>query len=267
MCTETPLFEFSRPAFERQKTVQALTRCWIPGKTEWRWAVHTWRCRGSWTWLWRQNHAVSVFPCWKQPSHVHGGNSITKTVMSKFLGAWLFPVEEKKLHACLRNDSCFTGNFSMFQKHTLVAIQDFCFHFAPLKCTWDTDWQCLTHGINTWRINMEWKFNYRYITHENKLCVAKNASLTSNVLHGDGAGSSKLSWHPEGFVTELLVHQSTFWRGNRLRLKIKHSKRLQEASEKFWYTAPSDSPPSLAVFSSKWTEYREKMATATRRIL
>lgn len=33
------------------------------------------------------------------------------------------------------------------------------------------------------------------------------ATLTSDVLHGDGAGSGELPRHPEGFVPELLVHQ------------------------------------------------------------
>lgn len=31
--------------------------------------------------------------------------------------------------------------------------------------------------------------------------------LTSDVLHGDGAGGGELPRHPEGFVPELLVHQ------------------------------------------------------------
>lgn len=34
-------------------------------------------------------------------------------------------------------------------------------------------------------------------------------SLTSDVLHGDGAGSSEFPRHPEGFVTQLLIHQCT----------------------------------------------------------
>ena len=32
-------------------------------------------------------------------------------------------------------------------------------------------------------------------------------TLTSDVLHGDGAGSGELPRHPEGFVPELLIHQ------------------------------------------------------------
>lgn len=35
-------------------------------------------------------------------------------------------------------------------------------------------------------------------------------SLTSNVLHGDGAGSSEFARNPEGFVTQLLIHPCTF---------------------------------------------------------
>lgn len=34
--------------------------------------------------------------------------------------------------------------------------------------------------------------------------------LTSNVLHGDGAGSSEFPRHSKGFVTQLLVHQRTY---------------------------------------------------------
>ena len=34
--------------------------------------------------------------------------------------------------------------------------------------------------------------------------------LTSDVLHGDGDGGGEFPRHPEGFVTQLLVHQRTF---------------------------------------------------------
>ncbi len=44
-------------------------------------------------------------------------------------------------------------------------------------------------------------------------------SLTSDVLHGDGAGSGELPRHPEGFVTQLLVHQCTSFIG-RLQQQV-----------------------------------------------
>lgn len=88
-------------------------------------------------------------------------------------------------------------------------------------------------------------------------------SLTADVLHGDGAGSGEFPWHPKGFVTQLLIHQCTCEETIH-----KESAILPKASMRFGFDDfLTDSPPSLAVFSSKWTEYKEKMATAMRRIL
>lgn len=43
-----------------------------------------------------------------------------------------------------------------------------------------------------------------------RVCSNSQKGLTSDVLHGDGAGSGKFSRHPEGFVAQLLVHQRAF---------------------------------------------------------
>lgn len=34
--------------------------------------------------------------------------------------------------------------------------------------------------------------------------------LTSDVLHGDGAGGGQFSRNPEGFVAQLLINERTF---------------------------------------------------------
>lgn len=85
----------------------------------------------------------------------------------------------------LVNGSCFHCKLLNIPKTDLITIgQDFCFFFLFF-------------------------FSLGY-------SQSKQKPLTSNVLHGDGAGSGKFPWHPKGFVTQLLVHQCT-WRIERQR--------------------------------------------------
>lgn len=40
--------------------------------------------------------------------------------------------------------------------------------------------------------------------------LLKSQVLTSDVLHGDGAGGGQFAGHPEGFVTQLFINAGTF---------------------------------------------------------
>lgn len=150
--------------------------------------------------------------------------------------------------------------------------QDFCFpSFFSNAVSLDTEGQCCS-SWNKHRVDKCGKVLQLQLcnTPEKKqfFAVKMPQSLTSNVLHGDGAGSGQFPRHPEGFVTQLLVHQCTLGEEMHKDRKIQHPNKTKNIKKPVWaHDYLTDSPPSLAVFSSKWTEYKEKMATATRRIL
>lgn len=90
--------------------------------------------------------------------------------------------------------------------------------------------------------------------------------LTSDVLHGDGTGGGEFPRHPESFVAKLLVNQRPF--EEEREEDLAHIEPFKKPLRCIHNPQTvSNSPPSLAVFSSKCTEYKEKIATATRRIL
>lgn len=59
------------------------------------------------------------------------------------------------------------------------------------------------------------------------VCEKSQKGLTSDVLHGDGAGGGEFSGHPEGFVAQLLVHQCAF--EERIRKKFSILSSILEA--------------------------------------
>lgn len=164
------------------------------------------------------------------------GNPTTKIAMTHVEadGGRKFP----DFH-CLELTQFFTGRCLTFRNKTLL---NQIFHIFP-HCT------------------------FIYITLITFASVQKaKKGLTSDVLHGDGAGSGEFSGHPEGFVAQLLVHQCAF-KERICKNLVFYQASLRLLLGDCMNAFRPGSPPSFAVFSSKWTEYKEKMATAARRIL
>lgn len=113
----------------------------------------------------------------------------------------------------------FTGSCSTFHKHMRVSISFSRFSRFIHKGT------VFFSSSSTWWINIEKQLNYSYVGLMKSSLFVLPPSLTSDVLHGDGAGSRQFPRHPEGFVTQLLINQRTFEQKNTQRFTTLASKK------------------------------------------
>lgn len=104
----------------------------------------------------------------------------------------------------------FTGSYST---HTPSA-KNFVFH-ASVSCS---QWRHRNSVVPQSLLHLHWLFCF----------VKMPLSLTSDVLHGDGAGSCEFPRHPKGFVAQLLVHQCT------LEKKIQEDLASKNPSRSHW---------------------------------
>lgn len=110
----------------------------------------------------------------------------------------------------------------------------FFFFFPPHSVSLDTEEQCFS-SWNKCTVGAAVLLQLRKTSkHKFSLAVKVPQPLTSDVLHGDGDGGGEFPRHPEGFVTQLLVHQCTFRKDTKKRVSVR--KDLEEASGRFGNT-------------------------------
>lgn len=135
-------------------------------------------------------------------------------------------MEGKKFSKCLQNDSSFYWKLLYVPKtHAVFHRPRFLFPSFFPHAVQTQRGSVLACGINTWWINIVLQFQS---TSKKKFSLLLKLSLTSDVLHGDGAGGGEFPRHSEGFVTQLLVHQCTYGEQTH-KEKIQHSDRFQSA--------------------------------------